>query len=229
LRLSGENIRIDTRFTGPDGSANGGYSCGRVAAFVDAPAVEVTLRLPPPLETPLFVVREDDRVVLLDRDVVVAEAVPATVDVEPPAVSRDEALAATARYTGFDEHEFPNCFVCGPARESGDGLRVFAGGVRPGIVAAPWDAREVAPEIVWAAIDCPGAFAAGYPNRGTVVLGRMAARIDRLPADGEECVVVGWNLGADGRKLYAGTALLGADGQACAVARQTWIEPLKPT
>jgi hypothetical protein len=229
LRLSGENITIDTRFTGPDGSANGGYSCGRVAAFVGADAVEVTLRLPPPLETPLAVEREDERVVVLDGDAVVAEAVPATVDVQPPAVSRAEAFEATARYTGFDEHEFPNCFVCGPARKPGDGLRVFAGPVRPGIVAAPWDAREVAPEIVWAAIDCPGAFAAGYPNRGTVVLGRMAARIDRLPADGEECVVVGWDLGADGRKLYAGTALLGADGRPCAVARQTWIEPLKPT
>ena len=226
MRLSGENIEIGGRFAGPDGSGNGGYACGRVAAFVDALAVEVTLRLPPPLDTPLTVSRENGEVVVRDGEAAVASATPAEVDLDPPRVSREQALHATTLYTGFDEHEFPRCFVCGPLREPGDGLRIFAGGVRPGVVAAPWDAREVAPEIVWAAIDCPGAFAAGYPNRGTVVLGRMAARIDRLPHDGEECVVVGWNLGSDGRKLYAGTALLGADGTPCAVARQTWIEPL---
>ena len=124
-------------------------------------------------------------------------------------MSPDEARDATGRFTGYDEHEFPRCFVCGPLRDPGDGLRIFAGAVRPDVVAAPWVAREVVPEIVWAAIDCPGAFAAGFANRGTVVLGRMAARIDRLPQDGEPCVIVGWSLGAEGRKLYAGTALLG--------------------
>ena len=57
-------------------------------------------------------------------------------------------------------------------------------------------------------------------------LGRMTARIDpALPADGEACVVVGWSLGSDGRKLHAGTALLGADGVPCAVSRQVWIAP----
>ena len=220
---------IPARYAGPDGSGNGGYTCGRVAAYVDAPAVEVTLRLPPPLETPLAVSREDGRVVVRDGDAVVAEGTAATVEVEPPSVSPEEARAATARFTGFEEHDFPRCFVCGPLREEGDGLRIFPGGVRPGVVAAPWVAREVAPAIVWAAIDCPGAFAAGYPNRGTVVLGRMAARVDRLPEDGDECVVVGWSLGAEGRKVYAGTALIGADGRPCAVARQTWIEPLRAT
>ncbi len=97
--------------------------------------------------------------------------------------------------------------------------------MRPGLVAAPWVAREVAPEVLWAAIDCPGAFATGAPGRGGAVLGRMTARVDRLPAEGEECVVVGWSLGADGRKLHAATSLLGADGDVCAVARQVWIEP----
>jgi hypothetical protein len=222
-------MTIAARFKGPEGSGNGGYTCGRVAAFVDAPAVEVTLRLPPPLETPLVVSLEDGKVVVRDGEAVVAEARAAEVDVEPPAVSRADALKATGRYTGFEEHEFPHCFVCGPLREPGDGLRIFPGGVRPGVVAAPWEARAVAPEIVWAAIDCPGAFAAGYPNRGAVVLGRMAARVDRLPDEGEPCVAVGWSLGSEGRKHYAGTTLLGADGAPCAVARQTWIEPLRRT
>ena len=66
------------------------------------------------------------------------------------------------------------------------------------------------PEVVWAAIDCPGAYAPATPARGEVVLGRMTARIDRLPEEGERCVVVGWPLGEDGRKLFAGTALYGS-------------------
>jgi hypothetical protein len=53
----------------------------------------------------------------------------------------------------------------------------------------------------------------------------MAARVDRRPDEGERCVSVGWSLGSDGRKLFAGTALLGEDGRPCAVARQVWVEP----
>ena len=84
---------------------------------------------------------------------------------------------------------------------------------------------EVSPEVVWAAIDCSGAYAVGGPGRGEVVLGRMTAEIRRLPEEGERCVVIAWPLGEDGRKLHAGTALLGEDGEPLAVARQTWIQP----
>jgi len=225
LRLRGENILIPARYQGPDGSANGGYACGLVAARLDTAVAEVTLRLPPPLETALRVERDAAGVRVLAGDVLVADAVPSEVELEPPPVSSAEAEAAAERTTVFAEHEFPRCFVCGPLRDEGDGLRIFPGPVRDGVVAAPWRARDVSPELVWAAIDCIGAFAVGYPDRGSVLLGRMAARIDRLPAEGERCVVVGWSLGADGRKLGAGTALLGADGNPCAVARQTWIQP----
>ena len=37
--------------------------------------------------------------------------------------------------------------------------------------------------------------------------------------------MVAWPLGEDGRKLHAGTALVTADGETLAVARQTWIQP----
>ena len=86
-------------------------------------------------------------------------------------------------------------------------------------------AREVSPEVVWAAIDCPGAWAVGGPGRGEIVLGRMNAEIRRLPEEGEQCVVVAWPLGEDGRKLHAGTALFSAEGEVLALARQTWIAP----
>jgi len=174
-------------------------------------------------------VRSDgERALLLDEDTVVAEACAAALEMgDVPRVAPEEAVAATTRYTGFDEHPFPDCFVCGPAREVGDGLRVFAGSVadREHVVAAPWRASEVTPEIVWAVIDCPGAFAVGLSARGETVLGRMTARIERLPREDESCVAAAWPLGEDGRKLYAATALMGDDSSVLAVARQVWIVP----
>ena len=216
-------VFIARRFRGPNHSGNGGYTCGLLAGFAGG-EVEVTLRLPPPLERLLTVERDGERVLLLDGEALVAEAVPAVVEVAVPAVvTWEEAVEARERYSGFERHPFPECFTCGPAREPGEGLCIHPGEVRPGLVAAPWFAHDVSPEVVWAAIDCPGAFGAGYTGRGETVLGRMAARIDRLPRDGERCVALGFGLGEDGRKLYAGTALLGDGGETLAVARQTWI------
>src|SRR5215213_4316915 len=58
-RMSDEpDVVIERRFNGPPDSGHGGYSAGRAAALVDGPA-EVTLRRPPPLETPLTVRRDD--------------------------------------------------------------------------------------------------------------------------------------------------------------------------
>ena len=216
---------IDPRFNGPAGSANGGYTCGLVAGFLDGIA-EVTLRSPPPLGRTLALERDSERVILRDGDAVVAEAVPTEVELAVPAApSYDDAKRASARYPGFEEHAFPACFVCGPDREVGDGLRIFAGPLRDGLVAGPWTPTEVGRNIVWAALDCPGAIAVGFPDRGETLLGRFAARIDELPDVGERCVVVGWPLGEEGRKLYAGTALYGEDGRPLARARATWIAP----
>ena len=68
-------------------------------------------------------------------------------------------------------------------------------------------------------------YAVGDPARGATVLGRMAARVERLPEEDEPCVVAGWPLGAEGRKLFAGTALYGRRGDVLALARQVWILP----
>ncbi len=226
---------IERRFRGPTPTANGGYTCGLVAAQVDAPAVEVTLRAPPPLERPLTVERDGDAVHVRDGDQLIAEAAPATVELLPPrVVTSDEAKRAEARYSGHEEHPFPECFVCGPHREHGDALRLEPGPVDgERLVATRWTpdaslAGEdglVRPEFIWAALDCPGAFAVELVGRGTRVLGRLAARIDSLPQADEETVVVGWPMGGEGRRLEAGTALLGADGRVLAVARAVWIEP----
>jgi len=210
---------IDGRFRGPATSGNGGYTCGLVAALVGNPA-EVTLSAPPPLDVPLRI----DGTSVWAGATLVADARSASIGVVPPEpVSFDEAMSVAEPDLGSP---FPECFVCGHKRA--DGLRIFAGRV-PGrdLVAAPWIPGEehAAPEFVWAALDCPGAYATGVPGRGTVVLGRLAARVERVPHAGERCVVVGWSLGADGRKHFAGTALYGGAGDVVGVARAVWIEP----
>jgi hypothetical protein len=221
------SICFHERFRGPLTSANGGYACGSLASHLPADVGEVTLRLPPPLERSLAVEFEGDTAVLLDGNAVVAEARPGALDGNvPEPVSFADAVAASSRHVRIGSDVFRECFVCG-IREGADGLGIYAGAVtgREPIHAAPWTPRESSPEIVWAAIDCPGAYAVGAEGRGEIVLGRMAARVDRVPEVGEPCVVVAWPEGHDGRKLYAGTALFGSSGELLAEARQTWIEP----
>ena len=55
-------------------------------------------------------------------------------------------------------------------------------------------------------------------QREGVLLGRMATEIDRLPTPGEPHVVLGWRIGGDGRKRFAGSALLTGDGEVLARA-----------
>src|SRR5215218_5471321 len=188
-----EELVIDPRFNGPAGSANGGYTCGLVAGLLGGVA-EVTLRSPPPLGRPLQFEQADDRVRVFDGERLVAEAVPTELELEiPEAPSYADAEQASERYPGFGEHAFPTCFVCGPLREPGDGLRIFAGPLADGRVASPWVVPdEIEQAFVWAALDCPGAIAVGFPDRGETLVGRFAVRVDELPDSGERCVVAGW-------------------------------------
>jgi hypothetical protein len=219
-------VTIARRFRGPLDSANGGYAAGVLAARLGRPA-EVTLRLPPPLERRLELRRDGDRLLLLDGDLLVAEAAAGEPGLEPPEPPAPAvAAAASAGVGAFDAPQFAECFVCGE-RADGSGLGIHPGPVpgRNGLVATTWVARDVSPEVVWAAIDCPGAYAVGAEGRGDVVLGRMTARVERVPQVGERCAVVSWPLGEDGRKLHAGTALFAGDGALLALAKQVWIAP----
>jgi hypothetical protein len=221
---------IDERFHGPSGSGNGGYVCGRVAAYVDGLA-EVTLRLPPPLGRPLRVSRTGTDVHVLDGQALVAEAAPASVELTPPPpVDLAAATDAARRYLGLSAHPFPTCFVCGPYRA--DGLRLTPGLVDGrDLVAAPWTpgadlgdaAGVVRDEFVWSALDCPGAWAFDVGPGRPMMLGRLAARLDTPLRTGQPYVVVGWPIAVDGRKLYSGTAVYDDAGAVCAVARATWI------
>lgn len=212
-------MRIDGRYSGPPTSANGGVTCGLLAAFVDASAVEVTLRRPPPLDVDLRVDGGD----LFDGELLVATAAPGRVELEaPPAVNLDRAVAAESSYAGLQAHPFPGCFVCGTGRVPPDGLGLRPGPVAPGVAAASWTPPTDESFLVWAALDCPGGWAAETPGR-PMVLGRMTLELRSMPAVGEPHVVVGWTVGRDGRKTFSGTALYDATGAVLAVAQQTWF------
>jgi len=218
-------VIIPARFNGPPGSGNGGYTAGLVAGLVPgAGAVEVTLRVPPPLDTALSVVREAETLQVYDGSRLVAEALPVDpFETAVPPVSFEAATRASESYAGFAEHPFPTCFVCGPDREPGDGLRVFPGSVAGGGTAAPWRVPdEVSPAMVWACLDCPGGWAIITPGR-PYVMGRMAARVAALPRPGDACVVVGAAVAVRGRKADVHSTLYGPDGTPLATARATWI------
>ncbi len=226
-----QEIVIDPRFRGPPNSANGGYACGVVGERIDGVAT-TTLRRPPPLAVRMVLVADGAQIKLMDGADLVGEAKPDTLDIVAPAgADFDSAVAASRRYSGFEAHPFPTCFVCGPEREPGDGLRIFPGRLDGSTaVAAPWTPDEslsgaggmIERRHVWAALDCPSYF--GLDGAPMALLGRLTARIDRLPQVGEPLVVLGWPMGVDGRKHYAGSALLDGDGRDVAVAAATWIE-----
>lgn len=222
-----DSILIARRFRGPAESANGGYTCGLVAELVGGNAAEVTLLLPPPLDTPLAVERDGDLLRVLHGDAVVAEARPAEPELDPPpppSFADAERLAAALGEDG--DHPFPGCFVCGPGRAPGDALRLRPAPVGDGRVAAPWRVDEgfASPRFVWAALDCPGGWAVTPDaSRGLSVLGRLTARVDETPGPGDECVVVGWPLGGEGRKRFAGTAVFRGE-KLLALASAVWFE-----
>lgn len=226
-----ESITIPARFNGPLGSGNGGYTCGVIAGLVDGVA-EVTLRSPPPLDSPLRAIRRDGSILVFDGGTLIAEA--AVIEpweaATPPAPSLAEAEEATRHYAGHTTHEFPTCFVCGPQRS--DGLGVFPGPAGGGAVAAPWRPDSslplrdgtIADEIVWAALDCPGAWSAARDfTVEPVVLGRMSAQLLAPILPDVPYVVFAWETSAEGRKSFTGTAIAAADGTVLATARQTWL------
>lgn len=230
------DVTIPARYCGPPGSSNGGYISGLVSRPIDGPAV-VTLKSPPPLDTPMRLDVNGSRTWLYhgmsptEKLIAHAESAPLSLDV-PALPDKETLLAHSLTCDHHHGEEFDGCFVCGVARAEGDGLRIFASRLPDGgdVYAAPWhldtsladETGMVRPEMVWAALDCPGYWAIRN-HAGYALLGRFHVRIDRpLRADGV-AIVAAWGLESAGRKHGAGTALFDSEGQLVAVARALWI------
>ncbi len=222
-------ITVPAKLNGPAGSANGGVAAGLLAELLEGPA-RVRLFRPPPLGRAMQVRKTAGGIEAVFEGEVAMFGSPAKVDVHPPAVTMDEAAAATATFVG---HSAVTCVVCGP--DHIDGLRLFPGPVGLGPMhATTWtppvwvgDGHGVVrAEIVWGALDCPGAImlVRNYPGESMFpALGTMTADISVPVRVGDTYAVVAWPRGRDGRKLYAGTAIIGAGGVVHARSDQVCI------
>jgi hypothetical protein len=246
-----DEVIIPARFRGPPSSGNGGYVAGvlaeRFPAAVktgDEAAIEVTLRAPVPLDTPLRLEPAEERQLrLMLGDQLIAEAEPTRLSLAvptPPALAdaREARDRSPSFYRGVnplvpDGTGFhPVCVCCGADVAADQGLHVYAAPVAGFAgVAAAWrppqafaTAAGTLPEsIVWTALDCPGQFAYMVDGIRTGLLGRMTGRVLRPVPVEADYVIIGWRLEIERRKHFAGTALVDATGELYAYARQTWI------
>jgi len=239
------SLTVPRRFNGPPRSGNGGWTAGALAQTLPGghrgTPITVALRLPPPLDTPMPLTETGTGSVATHDGRVVAEARFAEVEPAPVlAVPVTEAAAAEGRYPGRHRHPFPTCYACGPRRAPGDGLRIFPGPVangahrpasdphqpgdeRPAGVAATWTPYETSVPNTWAALDCIGGWATDIDER-PMVLGTITLRIHRLPTTAERYVVVGADLGTEGRKTRTAASMYDPVGEVVATAEHVWIQ-----
>ncbi len=235
-----EQFVVDSRYCGPPGIANGGYLAGRLARTLPG-AVEVTLRAAAPLGKPLQVSESAaGGRVLHDGDVEVATAVPRPLEIgcpKPPTF--EEAVRVEGTCRALRTHPFPRCFVCGPERQMGDGLRIFPGPIGDDRAAAPWiphaelaDGSGLLPvELAWSALDCTSSFPLLEDEEARklepMVLGRLTVDLRRPVRANRPHVVMAWKIGLEGRRGQAGSALFDEEG-VLGVARATWISIARP-
>ncbi len=227
-----ENIIIAARFRGPPESGNGGYVAGCLANRFGG-AVEVTLRRPTPLDRPLSLGGDGTSLHLSDGDELIAEARSAPLDLAVPTPPPPAAIAAAEEDADFGAGDYGTCFACGRHRHPPDGLCIRPRWIShdPPVVAALWTPHpaladthgRVPPEMIWAALDCPGGLAVLGHEAAVALTGRIHAEVAPDLRPGETYRVIGWSVGAEGRKRYAGTALVDAGGYVRGRALATWI------
>lgn len=226
-------LMIPAQFNGPPGSGNGGYSAGLLGALIDGPAM-VSLRSPPPLDTPLEVRDTGERLEAWHGETLVMFAAAATPRLTAPAPpSLELAKHGPDTFISAEEHRLPTCFVCGPLRSPNEALCLFTGKLEGyNGVADTWAPAKtfvdedglIREEVVWAALDCPSYFAIPYSQPPMALLASICTRIDRRPAPEEELIVTGWHDRSEGRKHFSGTALHTPDGELLAQSDALWIE-----
>lgn len=228
-----ETATIPAQFNGPPGSGNGGYAAGAFAEFLEG-AAEVTLRSPPPLGQPMQVVRKENGLVVRDGETLVGEVRPCTLSLDVPDCPDAGAVrTAVRRFVEFKKDDFHRCFVGGAERALGDGLCLRTGTIDGSeVVATKWIPHEnfagtnglIPQRILWSALDCPGVWSIIRDTGVVMHLGRLTAVVDIDVVAGTPCTVIGWPMGRDGRKAYAGTAIYDANDSIRGQAKSVWID-----
>lgn len=232
--MTSSTITIEAPYYGFEGIGHGGYTAGRLAEHLDG-QVEVKFVAPPPMEVPLDIEDRDGVLTLLADEQVIAEARPANLNIDIPTFpSLADARLSTEAYRNIARHPSPMCMTCGPERQFGEGLRVFAGHI-PGapVAAALWEPHPnfadaegfVKKEFVWAALDCPTYWGirAATADPGRIVTARLTAHLIHPVSQDERAVVTGWPIAERGRLLRGGAAIVSAEGEPLAIAEATWI------
>jgi hypothetical protein len=235
-------FKIDHRYRGPRMLPNGeylghgGYFCGRVAQLVPGLSA-LSIPEPIPLDRDLVVRTSPGRTTVHADGVKIGDSevrgAPLRVTVPPP-ISLQQAREAATRFPGFTRHPFPECFACGHHRDEGDGLRIFPGEVGDRVNGEPqlagvWrpdssvvDADGVVrPEIVWAALDCPGGWA--IPGKCSTVA--LQAEVLAPITVGQDFIVRGWldrPIDPARKSRFVGTAVLDASGRVMARGAAIW-------
>ena len=209
--------------------------------FLGQSSGTVSLKAPPPLDTPLVVedVAEDGSMIVArrpDSEAIILQATRQHSPVDlPTPPTLEQARSSSAGFVCHTHHPFPECFVCGIRRK--DGLAIYPGAVgQAGLVATTWTPDASLPTtegvvdlaVVWAALDCPGAFAAMGQTIREIVLAQMSASLNAPVQAGHEYLVMAWPVASEGRKERVASALLSASGEVIATAWALWIAPRPP-
>ncbi len=229
------SIRIGSRFQGPTGSGQGGWTAQRFAEHIPVP-VTTAIKAPIPLDTDLSMRAAAGRWELVDPEgLVIMEATtwePAFADTDP--VPIDEARAARGRFAAFvPDHPAPYCFSCGVQHDS---MNVHAAPIGDDRVATDWtlpdwtvrDDGTVDPGPLWAAIDCCAAWWVGFTRDHRLAYTAQYAVEEVRPLEpGATYALVGWagdhDPEWDGRKRYAASAAFDVDGRCVARSVSLWI------
>ena len=237
-------MTISRRYCGPATSGNGGWTAGSLAEAVRSATgvggpISVRLTAPPPLDRPLDIElgsadEADDGAppplaVLSDRgaEVATASLSPGWSHDPVPFVEPDRAAATASSYV-TEQHPFPHCFVCGPARSPGDGMRLTPGPLGEDASACLWRPADthdgaVTEPAVWAALDCPGGWASDILGR-PMVLGTMTAQVLQPVGSHGRHVVTGRVDAVRGRVTRTSSTLWSARGELLARAEAAWVE-----
>ena len=230
---------------GPPGVLQGGFSAGvtmAIARHADrfgAPVTSIDARLhaPTPLGRTLQArVRPSEHaarylVETRDEDRLLVSAEVELAGHEPAARAYDLLELATVPLPEAEpQHLFPGCWVCGPEPDHPHGQRIHPRYHRTGEISQPWVADDelgddrgvVDPLVVSAVLDCPSVFACMHEVEALDMAGPLLAGYHlsfyRDAPVMEPLRTVARFDRADGRKLFARSALVDEDGVTYAVA-----------